>query len=676
MTTPQRLRFALSRFVLAGVCAAAIASLPSALADDSKDVWVEVRSPHFVVASNAGEKQARHVAQQFEEIRGTFQVAFPKLRLDLGKPVIILATKNENSLKILLPAYWEQKGSVHPAGIYIPGEEKHYVALRLDTEGENPFHVVYHEYTHAILHLNFPPLPLWLDEGFAEFYGNTVISDKQIALGKVDRSHLYLLQQTKLIPVETLLQVDHSSPYYNEQNRASIFYAESWALVHYLMLDPNARKQELLKHFLAAWNKSGNQVQAAQETFGDLQKFARTIEGYARQSSFYFAPMKSSLEADEKTYASGSLSPAESLALRGDFYLQTHRLKEAQAALEAAEKEDPNLAAVHESLGLFYFRERNLEEAAKELDLATHLNSNSFLAYYFSAMLNLRGAGGSREAWPKAEAGLEKAIALNPSFAPAYSSLASLYSLHKESQDKALVAARRAVELEPGNIAYTINLGFVLLSTNKTDEARALAARMLAGAKTSWEIQNARSFQQAVEGNAEFRARVLAASRPETDESGAPEPISPSSPSKETKEAETSDSGPAKKPDEGGHTAARKADETVSAAVQARTAQPGPAPEGPVNVTQNRVYQMTGKITVLNCMQSPEVYLTLALSSIEMKLHAVDLGKVDVKDGSGGAKTKNAGTGCASWKGRSANMSYHLTPGQNYDGEIVSIQFF
>jgi hypothetical protein len=83
---------------------------------------------------------------------------------------------------------------------------------------------------------------------------------------------------------------------------------------------------------------------------------------------------------------------------------------------------------------------------------------------------------------------------------------------------------------------------------------------------------------------------------------------------------------------------------------------------------------MTGKVTLLNCSQTPEVYLTLALSSIEMKLHAADLAKVDVKDSSRAAK--NSSLGCASWKSRNAKMSYHLTPGQNYDGEVISVQFF
>ena len=103
------------------------------------------------------------------------------------------------------------------------------------------------------------------------------------------------------------------------------------------------------------------------------------------------------------------------------------------------------------------------------------------------------------------------------------------------------------------------------------------------------------------------------------------------------------------------------------------SASPG-APSVPVNVTQGRAYEMTGKITVLDCSLIPEITLTLAMSSIEMKLYAHDLAKLEVKNGAG---IQKAGTwGCASWKGRNAKISYHLTPGQNFDGEMISIQFF
>jgi len=172
---PSRLRFSLFLPVLLYVFA------PVA---KSKDTWVEVHSPNFTVISNAGDKETRKVADQFEQFREMFHQSFPTLRVDLGTPLIIFALKNEDSLKLLLPAYWEVKGRAHPAGFYIGGEDRHYVALQTDVQTENPYQIVYHEYTHAIIHLNFRALPVWFNEGLAEYFGNSVIRDKYVEVGR------------------------------------------------------------------------------------------------------------------------------------------------------------------------------------------------------------------------------------------------------------------------------------------------------------------------------------------------------------------------------------------------------------------------------------------------------------------------------------------------------------
>ncbi len=247
------------------------------------DNWIEVRSPHFIVNSNAGEKEARKVADQFEQIRRMFQSAFSTLRVDPAQPIIIVAAKNENTIKLFLPEEWEVKGHIHHTGMYQPGQDKDYVVLRVDSEGDNPFHTLYHEYTHALLRLNFSNLPIWLNEGLAEFFGNSTLGDKEIKTGTIDPGHLYLLNQSKVIPIETLLEIDHNSPYYNETNRASVFYAESWVVVHYLMMDNDARQKQLMKNFLSAWQNSGNQLDAARAAFGDLKQFGKKIESYSRQ---------------------------------------------------------------------------------------------------------------------------------------------------------------------------------------------------------------------------------------------------------------------------------------------------------------------------------------------------------------------------------------------------------
>jgi hypothetical protein len=163
--------------------AGALLALVVGAAHASSDQWVGVRSPHFIVASDAGEKRARQTAHQFEQIRGLFHTLF-QARVDPMQPVIVLAVRDERGLKELLPRYWEREGGVRPAGVFASRDDKDYVALRLDAGGPNPFHVVYHEYVHLLLSLNFRRLPLWLDEGLAEFYASAVIDDDEVRWGQ------------------------------------------------------------------------------------------------------------------------------------------------------------------------------------------------------------------------------------------------------------------------------------------------------------------------------------------------------------------------------------------------------------------------------------------------------------------------------------------------------------
>jgi hypothetical protein len=76
----------------------------------NKPAWIELRSPNFILVTNAGEGQARRTAYQFEMIRAVFRAYFGQKQESAEQPVIILAAKDDNTLKDLLPEYWVQKG--------------------------------------------------------------------------------------------------------------------------------------------------------------------------------------------------------------------------------------------------------------------------------------------------------------------------------------------------------------------------------------------------------------------------------------------------------------------------------------------------------------------------------------------------------------------------------------
>jgi len=183
-------------------------------ASDRNQNWIEVRSPHFIVLSNAGEKEGRHVAAQFENIRALFHAVFTKARVDPGKPTIIFALRNEDSLKIFLPEYGTNPNAKRLAGLFLARPDMNFALVRTDASSTtaNEYHTLYHEYTHSILRMNFRGLPLWLDEGFAEFYGSTQFDSHSASFGMPDANLLRLLQRENLIPVAALVSADFSSP--------------------------------------------------------------------------------------------------------------------------------------------------------------------------------------------------------------------------------------------------------------------------------------------------------------------------------------------------------------------------------------------------------------------------------------------------------------------------------
>jgi hypothetical protein len=204
-------------------------------AHDKPQTWIQVRSPHVTVVCNSNDKQARRIADQFERMQSVFHTLFPKIQINTLGPITVLAIKDEKDFRALEPAAYLAKGQIHLGGLFLRAPDKNYVLLRLDAEGDHPYAVVYHEYTHLLMS-KAESIPLWFNEGLAEFYENTDIREKDVALGQFSPESLFVLRQNRLLPLATLFTVDYSSPYYHEENKGSIFYAESWALMHYLQV--------------------------------------------------------------------------------------------------------------------------------------------------------------------------------------------------------------------------------------------------------------------------------------------------------------------------------------------------------------------------------------------------------------------------------------------------------
>jgi cytochrome c-type biogenesis protein CcmH/NrfG len=496
-------------FLLLSVLAAALAP-----ARDKPENWTEVRSPHFTVVTNSNEKQGRHIADQFERMRSVFHAAFPNLQIDPGSPIVVLAIKDEKDFKALEPEAYLAKGSLKLGGLFLRAPDKNYVLMRIDAEGEHPYQVVYHEYTHLLMSRATEWMPLWLNEGLAEFYQNTDIHEKDVSLGEPSKENIFLLRQNRLLPLATLFTIDDKSPYYHEENRGSIFYAESWVLVHYLHIQDHQEKTTRLSQYAELLTQKVDPVTAATRAFGDLKQLQSALEAYVRQGSFGYFKMTTITQVDDSAFKVQALTPPQADAVRADFLVYDERSAEAQALLDRVLQEDPKNVSAQETLGFMEFRQGHLWEARRRYAQAVQLDSQNFLAHYYFAAITMSAAmSASEEA--QVESSLRSAIKLNPSFAPTYDRLAVFLGMRHRNLDEARLMGLQAITLDPANVDYRINVANVLLAMAEGENAVRVLNAAAKVAKTPQEVRavdnllmNAREYAAEQAQNAEQNRRM------------------------------------------------------------------------------------------------------------------------------------------------------------------------
>jgi hypothetical protein len=245
--------------------------------------WVEVKSPHFSVFTDAGQKRGREVAERFEQMRSAFGLLFQRMTVNIPVPLQIIAFRRSAELRAFAPLW---KGKPVPLdGYFQPGEDRNFIAIDLSS---NNWAIVFHEYAHLLISGNLPPTPAWYDEGFAEYCSTLVIANKRIEFGHMPEERYQALASSAWMQVQDLFSVRHSSKEYNEGDRRSVFYAQSALAVNYLMATENGRKQ-LVNFLQLTQEKHVPVAEAIQQAFGITPRaLDDALRAYYREARFRY----------------------------------------------------------------------------------------------------------------------------------------------------------------------------------------------------------------------------------------------------------------------------------------------------------------------------------------------------------------------------------------------------
>lgn len=451
--------------------------------------WLRLRSPHFVVVGDAPERELRQVASRVEGFRDGLVRALPNATVAMPVPMAIVVFASDAGFTPFKPMVGGRPME-RIGGYFLNGEDANYIAMTL-AHGEAAYPTILHEYTHALLAETLPNAPLWLHEGLAEIYSTyTERSDGRTAIiGTPPAHHIKELQTGQLLPIEQLLSADASSSLYNEGERRGMFYAESWALVHYLLLGTPDRKAQVTE-YLRLLDESAPVAEAIRQAFrrepkaleADLREYARlfSLNGFEvaldpqRRQRFAMSTERIS-EAEATTYT------VELLARLG-------RPDAARRSIDAVLSATPGLPRGLAALGRLHIRAGRVDDGLPLLATAVaQLPTDAAVtATYARALVDRLRARGSRAAADDVDElrrvgmALDAAAMLDPDdmFVTAMQGYVALLEGGKLERAQSLL--ERAVRLSPARQDYHLLLAQVFIEQRNFTGAQGLLGPLLA----------------------------------------------------------------------------------------------------------------------------------------------------------------------------------------------------
>jgi tetratricopeptide (TPR) repeat protein len=526
-------------------------SFSSFAATEEKSPWLEIHSTHFTVITDAGEKKGKEVALRFEQMRAVFAILLMKDRLNDSEPLTILAFKNDRDYYQSAPLQKDSFGQLQPIsapGFFVPGTDQNFIVLNLFEE--EPWRAVTHDFAHLMLNYNYPPAEGWFDEGLAEYFSSIRIDNKQYEIGgDPELSNVYttdlvgnqnearnppkslteLLGAQVWLALPDLLTIKHDTSDYNEGTHHTLFYAQSWITIHYLLHEK--KLPETGTYFGLVENQHVPVLEAVQKAYGMTpEQFDKAVKDYFHSLTPLFTALDASKQAGAPANAAQvyqfpvPVGPNDSaitvkMMLVDDARATVDEMKiriperrdVAQKDLQALanppettttadkssprkvrkqkdDKDDdsaPMIAAsgneiAHRALAWDHLQRGEFEAATEELGDAAALNQRDMWIRYYLSVLKYRVSKARHtdmQGLPNMMQDLRAVLEWYPEFADAYDLLA-MARLVGGGSSAAMQSERAAINLSPRNQEYIFHLAEIYVGDKKWTAATELLSRL------------------------------------------------------------------------------------------------------------------------------------------------------------------------------------------------------
>ena len=342
------------------------------------------RSRNFLAAGAVSAGEIEDLLRRLEAFRAAMPLILAGANVSSPVPQQIVILDGPKALRAFSP---QARSGRTPDldGYFLPSPDVNYFVVA-PAYGGSPARALFHEYTHWVTYRSARgPIATWISEGLAELYSTTEFSGRTRASLGAASARAIALQQGRWLPIAALISDDGAARYLSSPGTAELFYAESWALVHYLVVGQRGVRAGQLQDFLTARAGGVSSRQAFEAAFRTTpDKLDILLRAYLSQPQLPLRTVQ--VPAAEREPVEVAPAPAwAALRLQGDLWTRVGRFDDANRALEAAAVANPAAPDVRQSLGVLRSSEGRFNDAIALLAPLTREQPEAFPAQYYLA---------------------------------------------------------------------------------------------------------------------------------------------------------------------------------------------------------------------------------------------------------------------------------------------------
>ncbi|HEY0142421.1 MAG TPA: DUF1570 domain-containing protein [Thermoanaerobaculia bacterium] len=428
--------------------------------------WIRVRSTYFDIISSASESRTRAIAEDLEKLTAALTQTSSRFRRSPVPTKVFVFERRKESQPYFDLLIGREKTPVTGLFIRYDGGGTMIIDSERRWKGDR---TPLHELVHDLLRQADVVPPLWIEEGLAEYFSNTVILQDEVRTGTRIPEHAKVMRGRMVIPLDEMLNMRIE----NEGATTPYFYAQSWAAVHWLMGVDRDKFYDFLRDL-----EQGTSVEHALQTHyrRTLKDLDHAIKNAGGDELIRIKVPKVELKSEAVT-----LSRADILFELGRFLshiagAETERDRHYRGALAANPRHARALAATGDFEGAAAADPTNAEVL---LDYAETLMTTAVGP--FASVFEPEDEDTPK--FRKARGLLERALTLpNVEEGRARGLLGVTYTVENDFSP-GIAPLERAHELLPARVDFALHLYVMLLRTGQRAKADALYERAFARAR-------------------------------------------------------------------------------------------------------------------------------------------------------------------------------------------------